>query len=431
MDVSLDVRSGLIPRDIFVDPGILRDELRRVFLPSWLFVGHTSQLKKPGDFFLSKMGRDSVIVVLDRAEQIRVLLNICRHRGMELCRYDEGNAAAFTCPYHGWTYATDGHLQGVPRFDTAYGSELTIEDWGLVQARVTVFHGTIWATFNEQAPTLEQFLGGMAFYLRDLMQGPDGQDDGWEVVEGIMKWRMACNWKLAAENFAGDTYHTTTHLSVDRLGISPSGEKRRHTFAAVKLPVDVVGISIEGKGHTVRAQVFKDNYEYASMYATLPEVDEYYREQHQQRQRRLGDKARLMNRGGVVFPSMHYNSAGRTTIGIWVPVAPGEVEVWRWMFVPRNAPDPVKDMLRRYYLRYAGPAGMTEQDDMENWTSIQRSLEATSGNHLPLNYQMGLGKERRGWPVDWLGEDAVVVPGTSENNQRAFYERWQQLMASG
>jgi nitrite reductase/ring-hydroxylating ferredoxin subunit len=424
----MDAQAGIIPREIFSDAGVFTRELTRVFLPSWMFVGHVSQLKKPGDFFLSKMGRDSVVVVLDRSSQVRVLLNTCRHRGMPVCRYDEGNAAAFTCPYHGWTYATDGQLQGVPRFDTAYGEALEKDRWPLINARVEVFHGSIWATFNEQAPSLQEYLGGMAFYLRDLLQGPDGEDDGWEVIDGIMKWQIPCNWKLAAENFAGDTYHTTTHLSVDRLGISPSGEKRRHAFAAIKLPVDVLGIAIEGKGHTLRAQIFRDTYEYASMYATLPEVDAYYKEQHEKRQRRLGDKARFMNRGGVVFPSMHYNSAGRTTIGIWVPVSPGVVEVWRWMLVPRNAPDCVKDMLRRYYLRYAGPAGMTEQDDMENWTSIQRALSGDAALGEPLNYQMGLGKQRRGWPVDWLGDDAVACPGTSENNQRAFYARWQQLM---
>jgi len=120
--------------------------------------------------------------------------------------------------------------------------------WGLVQARVEVFYGSIWATFNQDAPSLEEYLGGMGFYLRDLLQGPDGEDDGWEVIEGIMKWRIPCNWKLAAENFAGDTYHTTTHLSVDRLGISPTGEKRRHTWAAVPHPVDVLSIAIDGKG---------------------------------------------------------------------------------------------------------------------------------------------------------------------------------------
>jgi len=125
------------------------------------------------------------------------------------------------------------------------------------------------------------------------------------------------------------------------------------------------------------------------MYPLLPEVDAYYREEHDRRQRRLGERARLLNRGGVVFPSMHYNSAGRTTIGIWVPLASDQVEVWRWMLVPKNAPNCVKDMLRHYYLRYAGPAGMTEQDDMENWTSVQRSLERDSRPPLPAELRNG------------------------------------------
>jgi phenylpropionate dioxygenase-like ring-hydroxylating dioxygenase large terminal subunit len=417
-----------VPREIFCDQSILELEFPRVFERSWLFVGHTSQLRKPGDFFLSKMGRESVIVVRDRAKQVRVLLNSCRHRGMPVCRYDQGQAAAFTCSYHGWTYATDGQLQGVPRYETAYEGGLDKDSWGLIQARVEVFHGSIWATFNPDAPGFEEYLGDMAFYLRDLLQGPDGEDDGWEVVEGILKWQIPCNWKLAAENFAGDTYHTTTHLSVDRLGISPSGEKRRHTFAAVKHPVDVLGIAIDGKGHALRAQVFKGDYDYASMYATLPEVDAYFREQHSKRQARLGERARFMNRGGVVFPSMHYNAAGRNTIGIWVPLAPDRVEVWRWLLVPKNAPDYVKDMLRRYYLRYAGPTGMTEQDDMENWASIQRAVSGTVARHYPLNYEMGMGREQRGWRYDWLGANCLVVEGTSENNQRAFYQRWQQLI---
>ncbi|HVA26486.1 MAG TPA: hypothetical protein VMW62_19115, partial [Chloroflexota bacterium] len=49
----------------------------------------------------------------------------------------------------------------------------------------------------------------------------------------------------------------------------------------------------------------------------------------------------------------------------------------------------VKDMLRHYYLRYAGPAGMTEQDDMENWTSVQRSLERDSRPPLPAELRNG------------------------------------------
>jgi len=162
IDAAVDMKPGTISRDIFCDESIFEIEFPRIFERSWLFVGHTSQLAKPGDFFLSKMGRESVIVVRDRAGDIQVILNSCRHRGMPVCRYDQGNTAAFTCTYHGWTYATDGQLQGVPRYETAYAGSLDKAQWGLIRARVEVFYGSIWATFNQAAPSLGEYLGGMA-----------------------------------------------------------------------------------------------------------------------------------------------------------------------------------------------------------------------------------------------------------------------------
>ena len=102
-----------------------------------------------------------------------------------------------------------------------------------------------------------------------------------------------------------------------------------------------------------------------------------------------------MIRGGVVFPNTHFNSAGRTTIGLWLPLSAGKTEVWRWLFVPRNAPAIVKDTLREYYLRYAGPAGMVEQDDMENWTAAQRGTRVSSrANTVQLPARDGAGAAR-------------------------------------
>ena len=61
-----------------------------------------------------RMGEESVILCRDRANTIHVFLNSCRHRGMKVCRYDEGNTPVFSCPYHGWSYSTDGNLVSVP-----------------------------------------------------------------------------------------------------------------------------------------------------------------------------------------------------------------------------------------------------------------------------------------------------------------------------
>src|SRR5437899_11437360 len=82
----VDVEKGIISREIFVSEEIYRQELDRVFARAWLFIGHESQIPKPGDFLVSSMGEESVILTRDRSGKIHVFLNSCRHRGMKVCR---------------------------------------------------------------------------------------------------------------------------------------------------------------------------------------------------------------------------------------------------------------------------------------------------------------------------------------------------------
>ncbi len=288
---------GTVSREIFSSETIFAQELERVFAPSWAFVGHTSQFAADGDYALSRVGQESVIVVRERGGAINVLLNSCRHRGMPVCRYDSGNASAFTCSYHAWSFDLGGALTGVPRLNEAYHGELDRSQWGLIKARVAVFHGSIWASFDESAPDFETFLGDMAYYVRDLMQSPDGEDDGYEVIGGIVKWRMPANWKFGAENFTGDHYHNYSHRSVDRLKISLSGKASRHPLAGIETPFKFLNIAHPG-GHTVRANLYEALTDYTSLWGDEPEVDAYFRLAHEKRQKRLGDRARLITRGG-------------------------------------------------------------------------------------------------------------------------------------
>jgi phenylpropionate dioxygenase-like ring-hydroxylating dioxygenase large terminal subunit len=358
------------------------------------------------------------------------LLNSCRHRGMPACRYDSGNATGFICSYHGWSYGLDGALTGVPKLRERYQGRLDREKWGLILARVSVSYGAIWATFDDALPAFEDYLGAdMQFYLRALMQGPDGEDDGYEVIGGIVKWQVPCNWKFGAENFAGDHYHGYSHISVERLSVGLSGKTSRHNFAAVKTPRQPMSIADPSRGHTIRASVYQELAAYEPQAGASDEVNDYYRRCHELRQHRLGDKARLLIHGGVIFPNTHFNSAGRTTIGLWLPLSASRTEIWRWLFVPRTAPNVVKDTLREYYLRYAGPAGMVEQDDMENWTAAQRGTESLVARKYPFNYQLAMGLARRARPGEWLGNDVSITEDVAEHNQRAFYAHWARLIA--
>ena len=98
LDDLVAVDRGSVSREIFVSDEIYRRELERVFARAWLFVGHESQIPRPGDFIASSMGEESVILCRDRAGRLHVFLNSCRHRGMKVCRYDEGNTVEFHVP---------------------------------------------------------------------------------------------------------------------------------------------------------------------------------------------------------------------------------------------------------------------------------------------------------------------------------------------
>src|SRR5438552_4026313 len=138
----VNLREGTISREVFVNQDIYQQELEQIFARAWLFVGHESQVPKAGDYFQSRMGEEAVLLVRDRRNELHVFLNTCRHRGMKVCRYDEGNTLLFTCPFHGWSYDTDGRLVGVPESQTAYHGELGKAKGALPEARIANYSGS-------------------------------------------------------------------------------------------------------------------------------------------------------------------------------------------------------------------------------------------------------------------------------------------------
>ena len=98
-------------RAFYVDPLVYERDLERLIRRHWHCAGHASRIAAPGDFFRVDIDVESVIVARDKAGDIHAFLNVCRHRGAEVCTKREGNAKAFVCPYHAWTYRLDGTLQ--------------------------------------------------------------------------------------------------------------------------------------------------------------------------------------------------------------------------------------------------------------------------------------------------------------------------------
>lgn len=412
----VDEARTTIDRSIFSDPETHRKELARIFSRSWLFLAHEGQFQKPGDFFTTYMGADSVIVSRQRDGAYRVLLNSCRHRGMRVCRFDRGNANVFTCPYHGWSYGTDGSLVSVPEAEAAYDGALDQSSWGLKTApRVETYKGLIFATWDPDAPTLLEYLGDFTFYL-DLMLDPDGQ--GSDVIGGVHKWKMRGNWKLAAEQFAGDMYHaSSTHLSAIIVE-AQSGKGR-----GIMPPSTGLQVALPG-GHGLGGF---DGYDIWGASGLDDETVNYMNELQNRAEEHLGkERARdvaLIH--GTIFPNVSLLWS-RWNIRVWHPKGPDGMEVYSWQILPKSAPESVRRSLLLDYQRHFSASGTWEQDDAEQWNYSTNSSDGFVTSNLPLNYQMGSDRQ----PNDRF----PTFPGAideiySEIGQRNFYDRWEQLMA--
>ena len=423
----VDSDRGLISREIFVSDWVYEEELEKVFARSWLFVGHESQIPERGDFFVSRMGEESVILCRDGERNVHVFLNSCRHRGMKVCRYDEGNAPVFSCPYHGWSYATNGDLVGVPYFKQAYREQLDKSQWGLIEVpQLANYKGAIFACWDPEAPSFEDYMGDMFLYLDPFLDSVDGKEGGTEVYGGVQKWTIPTNWKFAAEN-THDYYHGISHRSADLAGISPSGKGRGEAAGTVGSGTQGqayrIQLALPGGHGTVRQMPPGDDLPtYRSLYPHLPIVEDYFRKAHEVRNERLGKLARLRTGTALVFPNAFFH--GNRTLAVWHPKAALLTEAWRWYFIDKDAPQEVKDAVLHYYLRYSGPGGLTEQDDMENWNYASIASRGTIAKRYPYNYEMGLGFTKPDDELPGNGNDVWIT----EQNQRALYKAWAHYM---
>ena len=440
----VDSATGVIDREVFVSDELYRLELERVFTRTWLFVGHESQIPNPNDYFVSRMGEESVILTRDRQGEIHVLLNTCRHRGMKVCRYDEGNTPVFSCPYHGWSYSTDGNLVsvpgeliGVPQFATAYHGELEKEEWGLISVpKMANYKGTIWACWDENAPEFVDYLGGMKVFFDQILQTSDGNDQGLAFA-GVQKWMMPCNWKFAAENFIGDFYHGISHGSAPHRRLGGRRPATPGTGGTTVFYAFPEGHGTRGYAPEYWQDELGDDQNTAK--ATRLRSAQYIDTDSE----RLGqyiessEETRATHASGrgtgtsvsTIFPNMStldsMESGGGLTIAVWHPVGPRMTEAWRWFFVDKNAPPDVRDFLRHHRLTWSGPSGMVEEDDMENWNYASEASTGTVAKRYPYHYGQGLKHETTNEAVPGAVLSDTV---SSEQNQRHMYKRWAEFM---
>ncbi|MEU3271076.1 Rieske 2Fe-2S domain-containing protein [Saccharomonospora sp. NPDC006951] len=430
-----EVRRGMIPAHIYNDEEVFQLEKERLFGRAWVFVGHESEIPQPGDYVVRRVLDDSFILSRGEDHQVRAMFNMCLHRGMQVCRAEMGNASHFRCPYHGWSYRNDGRLVGLPFHKEAYGGEAGFRRKSqtlLPAPALDTYNGLIFISLDPDAPPLREYLGDFTFYLDYYTK----QSAGGIELRGPQRWRVKANWKIGAENFAGDMYHTPqTHTSVVEIGLfrEPKAEKRKDgcTYWA-------------GNGGGTTYKLPPGTLEERLRYVGYPDaMIERMKQTWSPEQQAVVGEDGFMISAASAFPNLSFvhnwprvedsdDVLPFISIRTWQPVGPDETEVLSWFAVDANAPEEFKALSYKAYLMCFGSTGMFEQDDVENWVSLTSTAAGSMARRLLLNSRMGL-LEDDSPVVDPLPAEKFSGPGEAyvgygEYNQRHLLRRWADYL---
>lgn len=230
---------------------VFASEQERIFENTWFCAVRSSDLALPGKFKKVQVGRESVLLIRGRDGLLRAFLNVCRHRGAQLCVESEGEVKrTLRCPYHSWTYALDGKLMAAPNIGTLTDDEGAPIDryrYGLVPVALTEWLGYAWVCLSDTPPPFEDVLAETTKTLGDSdainRYGIGGLDVGHRVV-----YDVAANWKLIVENFM-ECYHCSS-IHPELVGVLPEFARGVAAQANVGLGAEfgpqVAGFTVDG-----------------------------------------------------------------------------------------------------------------------------------------------------------------------------------------
>ncbi|WP_348753838.1 anthranilate 1,2-dioxygenase large subunit AndAc [uncultured Aquincola sp.] len=356
-----------VPYAVFSSQAVYDREQERLYRgPYWSFVALAAELPNVHDFKSTFVG-DTPVVVTRTANGFACWVNRCAHRGAMVCREKHGNAASHTCVYHQWAYNCEGDLQGLPfrrgiRTDNGTLAGMTKafkpEDHGLQKLRAVNYKGLIFATFSDEAPPIEDYLGPeMKPWVDRVFHKPT-------VYLGCTRQYSKSNWKLYFENVK-DPYHASllhlfhTTFNIFRVGMQarslPDAKHGLHSLITVTKPPVESDTAAAYKQQDIRSMQEGFSLEDGYLLGQIKEFEED-----------------CTNHIQPIFPQLVIQQIHNTLVARQLlPKGPGNFELVFHFFGYEDDTPELREM-RLLQANLVGPAGYISMEDTEATELVQR-----------------------------------------------------------
>ncbi len=204
-----------LPGHFYTDPSYFAHEVDEVLEREWHCLGRSDEVPEAGSYFVTTLLQESLLVVRGEDGNVRVLSNLCRHRGMPIAQ-NSGKVQWFVCPYHGWTYDDQGVLANAPRMRDKGVTSATCR---LPELRSEVWNGFVYVNLDPEATPLAPRVQKLETLLRNYRT-----QDMRIVHVGEEDWRT--NWKCLVENFM-EAYHLSVVHPETLHPYTPTGLSRK------------------------------------------------------------------------------------------------------------------------------------------------------------------------------------------------------------
>jgi benzoate/toluate 1,2-dioxygenase alpha subunit len=421
------VREDAVHRDLYLDPEIFALEMEELWAKTWIYVGHVSQVPNSGDYYTCTIGAEPVVMVRHTDASVRVLRNRCAHKGTKLVASSSGNVGRFfRCPYHAWSYRTDGTLAAVPLrggYDhTAFETSEAVR--GMVPVNAENYRGFVFAKLSDEGPGFHEYFGASLSSIDYMVErSPSGE---MEVAGGVLRYLHDCNWKLFVENL-NDTMHpmaahassagTAKALWADKPADAPKpmAIEQLVPFAQGYDFFDKMGVRVLPNGHSWSGVHFSIH----SSYGAVPEYEAAMVAAYGEAKAK--DVLGTVRHNTVYYPSLTIKGAIQT-IRVARPIAPDKTLIESWSFRLKGAPPLLFRRNVTYTRLINSPMSVVGHDDLQCYRLIQEGLAAGGNEWVSLH---------RDYHPDEAERGDITANGTSEISMRNQYRAWAKFMTLG